>query len=62
LPLIFFFVFGKGEDKDKDGEKRGGRNQEIERGRKNKWRGKNNCGCMLLNIELLVQVLRLWQT
>jgi len=30
--LIFFFVFEKGEDKDKDGEKRGGRTQEIERG------------------------------
>jgi hypothetical protein len=32
LPLIFFFLFGKGENKDKDGEKGGGRNQELVRG------------------------------
>jgi len=33
-----------------------------ERGRKNKWRDKKDCGLMLLNIEIFVQVLRLWQT
>jgi hypothetical protein len=31
-----------------------------ERGRKNKWRDKKICGFMLHNIELFVQVWRLW--
>ncbi len=33
-----------------------------ERGRKNKWRDKKICGFMLHNIELFVQVWRLWWT
>jgi len=51
-------VFRKGDGEDKDGEKRRGRNKEIERGRKNIWKDKKNFECMLFNIELFVHVLR----
>ncbi len=44
-------------------ERREGKNQEIEREEeKTNGETKKNCGFMLLNIELFVQVLRLWRT
>jgi len=51
-------VFEKGKGKDKDGKKRG-KNKGIEKREKKKWRYKNNFECMLFNIELLLQVLKL---
>ncbi len=60
LAFNLFLCFWKGGRKRWREER--GKNQEIERGRKIKWRDKKICGFMLLNIELFVQVLRFWQT
>jgi len=51
-------VFEKGKGEDKDGEKRG-KNKEIERGKKKHMERQKEFECMLFNIELLVQVLKL---
>jgi hypothetical protein len=40
-------------------ERRGKKQRNRKRGKKNIWKDKNNFECMLFNIELLVQVLRL---